>query len=116
MAKLRQLPPRPRRARRAPAYPRCLGLGVIALLAACGGSVEDGSGDETSGTGGATTTGSPTTTQVGGNGGAGGEGAAAGEGGAGGEVHQGGWGGGLDGMSADPFGGGGVGGYGDSAS
>ncbi|MBI4704800.1 MAG: hypothetical protein HY744_27165 [Deltaproteobacteria bacterium] len=40
MPSLSQCPPRPRDHRPRPCYPRCLGFGLLGLLAACGGTVE----------------------------------------------------------------------------
>ncbi len=55
MANLSKSPAVPRRRRPRPSYPRCVGLGVVALVAACGGSVQvSGEGDE-GGNGGSST-------------------------------------------------------------
>jgi hypothetical protein len=104
MTTLTKQAPRPRRSRVLPSYPRCIGLGAMALVAAaCGGSV-DVRGETGAGAGSIVTTTSSgttmppytTTTNVGGSGG---EGGYAGAGGTN-------WGGGLSGDIAEPYDGG----------
>ena len=79
---------RPRAQRRSPHYPRAIGLGLFALVAACGGSVD---GPDESDPGGSTTV------------------VQGGAGGVGGDVSQGAygaWGGGPSGFAEGAYGGG----------
>jgi hypothetical protein len=120
MKSLSRQAPRPRRLHSSPSYPRALGLGALALVAAaCGGSV-DVAGANGAGAGNVVTTSGTTappyttSTNVAGAGGYGGEGAYGGAGGTN-------WGGGLSGDMPDPYDGGtgamgGAGGAADSAS
>ena len=121
MKSLSRQAPRPRRVASSPFYPRVLGLGALALVAAaCGGSVDvghstgEGAGNVVT-TSGTTMPPYTTSTNVAGSGGQGGEGAYGGAGGTN-------WGGGLSGDMPDPYdggtgaqGGAGAGGAGGSA-
>ena len=103
MSTLTKQAPRPRRSRAVPTYPRCLGLGALALVAAaCGGSVDVPRGESGEGAGYSVTTSGTTSepyTTTSNVGGSGGQGGYAGAGGTN-------WGGGLSGDMPDPYDGG----------
>jgi hypothetical protein len=85
MTTLKQQAARPRAQHRSPQYPRVVGMGLFALVAACGGSVE---GPDATGPGGGTTI------------------VQGGAGGVGGSHSEGAWGGGLSGAAQGGWAGG----------